>query len=87
MSNLRFPIYATDETRIVLKKNKIIIKMHKKEPLIWKTLQKETDFNEVHNNSLEMGCMRMIETLRRQGDKELKQELILAEKQARKVKY
>ena len=66
ISNLRYPIYNTKETKVVLKYNKIIIKMHKRDPLLWRELRKDQTPN--HQNScLEEGFVRMIETLRGQG--------------------
>ena len=60
--------------------------MHKRDPLIWRKLQK--DVEETHQNScLEEGCVRMIETLKNQGDKNLQKLIKIAEIQARQYKY
>ena len=60
--------------------------MHKREPLIWKDLCKDQE-ESYQNGSLEEGCIRLIETLRSEGDENLKAQIEIAEKEARRFKY
>lgn len=41
INRLRYQIFINKESKVVVKNNKIIIKMHKKEPLLWKELRQE----------------------------------------------
>ena len=67
LDKLRYPIYNTKETQVILKYNKIIIKMHKRDPQIWKELRQDQSDN-YQNSSLQEGCIRMIEALKEHGD-------------------
>ena len=60
--------------------------MHKRDPLLWKKLNKDQEEN-YQNSCLEEGLVRMIETLKAQGDKDMQKQIKLAEKQARLTKY
>jgi hypothetical protein len=86
LDKLRYPIYNTKQTQIVLKYNKIIIKMHKRDPQIWRELRQDAEPG--HENScLEEGCLRMIHALRQHGDEYLRKQIDLAESDARNFKY
>ena len=86
ISNLRYPIYNTTETQVVLKYNKIIVKMHKREPLMWKELRQDPT-EHYQNSCLEEGCIRMLEVLKLQGDPTLQNQIKKAEEKAKNFKY
>lgn len=70
----------------MLKYNKIIVKMHKRDPQIWKELRQD-EGEQYQNQSLQEGCIRMIEVLKQQGDENLQKHIRNAEKSARDFKY
>ena len=84
VTNLRFPIIRSNINQVIVKENKLIVKIFKEDHQIWGDLRKSPIDISTQNKSIEEGCLKMIDTLRRQGKPALQKDIALAIQQAQK---